>query len=779
MSSNRSAAMMGQRSSPGRAPASFPAAAVALAAAGLALGLVIATAPAASAVPEPAGPHRAASGTWAIQHTPNPPARQGDLVGISCTSPGACTAVGHYKNFSNTVTTLAEVWNGTSWSIRKTATPVGTHESYLTSVSCTAADACTAVGFYRNSVGNVVTLAERWNGTSWSIQPTPNPGNQNNRLSGVSCTSASACTAVGFAGNFGAGSLTLAERWNGTSWSIQPTPNPQNPNHASFNSVSCTSASACTAVGTADGFVVLAEAWDGSSWSIQPTPNPAGATAGSLFGVSCPSASACFAVGNYRNGSGVHRLLAEAWNGTSWSIQPAPGPAGASRSYLNGVSCTTPSACTAVGTYQVRPGAHVTLAEAWNGSSWSVEPALNPGSARSSLNSVSCTSATACTAAGSDLSNWAVQVTMAQAWNGTSWSLQLTPDPQSFTESMLDAVACVSASACTAVGGSGTIGLAEQWDGSSWSLQRVAGPKGSSAPSLGGVSCTSATACTAVGSYNTPRGGNTLAEVWDGSSWSVRPTPNAAGFQFGFLSGVSCASASFCAAVGGSANSEAVPLAEVWNGTSWSLTPTPVPAGAINSDLIGVSCLSATACTAVGTYENSSNVFFTLAEAWNGSSWSIQPTPNPTGSTRTLLQGVACVSASACTAVGSSGDNRTLASQTLAEVWDGSSWSIQPTPNPVGNGTPVLFGVACTSASACTSVGSFQTAKGVPETLAEAWNGTSWSIQPTPNASGSTATFLTGVACTSPTACTAVGNYTFRPNNLGGASTGTLAEARS
>jgi hypothetical protein len=688
--------------------------------------------------------------------------------------------VGHYKNFSNTVATLAETWNGTSWSIQKTATPTGTHESYLTSVSCTTAEACTAVGNYRNSAGNVVTLAERWNGTSWTIQPTPNPaGDQNSGLSGVSCTSASACTAVGFAGDFGTGSLTLAERWDGTTWSIQPTPNPQNPNHASLNSVSCTSASACTAVGTADGFVVLAEAWNGSSWSIQPTPNPAGTTTATLFGVSCLSASACFAVGNYRNGSGVHRLLAEAWNGSSWSIQPAPSPAGASRSYLNGVSCTTPSACIAVGTYQASSGAHVTLAEEWNGSSWSVEPALNPGSDRNGLNAVSCTSASACTAAGSDLSSWAIQVTMAQAWNGTSWSVRVTPNPQSFTESFLSAVACTSASACTAVGGSGTIGLAEQWNGSSWSLQRVAGPKGSSAPALGGVSCTAAAACTAVGSYNTRRGSDTLAEVWDGSSWSIRPTPNAGSFQFSFLSGVSCASDSFCAAVGGSANEEAVPLAEVWNGTSWSITPTPFPASAINGDLIGVSCTSASACIAVGTYENSSNVFFTLAEAWNGSSWSIQPTPNPTGSTRTLLQGVDCVSASACTAVGSFGDNRTLASQTLAEVWDGSSWSIQPTPNPTGNGTPVLFGVACTSASACTSVGSFQTVKGVPETLAEAWNGASWSIQPTPNPSGSTATFLTGVACTSPTACTAVGNYTFRPNNVGGASTGTLAEARS
>ena len=62
----------------------------------------------------------------------------------------------------------------------------------------TAATACTAVGDYGNSSGNDVTLAERWNGSSWKIQPTPNPtGQAASVLSGVSCTAATACTAVG------------------------------------------------------------------------------------------------------------------------------------------------------------------------------------------------------------------------------------------------------------------------------------------------------------------------------------------------------------------------------------------------------------------------------------------------------------------------------------------------------------------------------------------------------------------------------------------------------
>ena len=74
--------------------------------------------------------------------------------------------------------------------------------SVLQGVSCTSATACTAVGDYVNRDGTQVTLAERWNGTSWTIQSTPNPtGAQyagwTATLQGVSCTSATACTAVG------------------------------------------------------------------------------------------------------------------------------------------------------------------------------------------------------------------------------------------------------------------------------------------------------------------------------------------------------------------------------------------------------------------------------------------------------------------------------------------------------------------------------------------------------------------------------------------------------
>ena len=185
----------------------------------------------------------------------------------------------------------------------------------LGAVACTSASACTAVGW--SSAG---TLAERWDGTRWTIQATPNPLQGAGVLSGVACTSASACTAVG-ATNFTPGAKTLAERWDGTRWSIQPTPNPPQGGGV-LASVACTSASACTAVGASTAGT-LAERWDGTTWSIQATPNPPQG-GGFLNGVACTSASACIATGGYQNSSGAFLPLAERWNGSNWAIQPTP-----------------------------------------------------------------------------------------------------------------------------------------------------------------------------------------------------------------------------------------------------------------------------------------------------------------------------------------------------------------------------------------------------------------------------------------------------------------------
>jgi len=185
----------------------------------------------------------------------------------------------------------------------------------LNGVSCTSASACTAVGGILSNSGDVVTLAERWNGTSWKIQSTTNPGPESDYLYGASCTSASACTAVGYQQLNTSAKVTLAERWNGTTWTTQTTPNPAGPTDV-FSGVSCASATACTAVGSyaesnAEPTGPFAEGWNGTTWTVQTTPSPAGTDESPLNGVSCTAASTCTAVGEYQNSSGTYLTLAE------------------------------------------------------------------------------------------------------------------------------------------------------------------------------------------------------------------------------------------------------------------------------------------------------------------------------------------------------------------------------------------------------------------------------------------------------------------------------------
>jgi hypothetical protein len=296
---------------------------------------------------------------WATQPTPN---LGGALFGVSCLTATSCTAVGDVP--SSPVTPLAEQWAGGAWSVT-----LNQGRGILRGVSCTSASACTAAGFYLRFFPNPghqppfqvadQTLAEQSNGTSWSVQSTPNEGTAfNNRLYSVSCTAPNACIAVGSLQTVGP---PFALRWDGTAWSFQYL------DGYALYGVTCTSATACAAVGQLILGTPSVQRWDGTRWWQQTVPVPLGTKAATLYGVSCPAATACTAVGNYTTRSGVEQTLAEQWNGTTWSVVPTPNPAGATSSSLSGVSCPTANACTAVGNYVSSSGSQETLIEAYAG----------------------------------------------------------------------------------------------------------------------------------------------------------------------------------------------------------------------------------------------------------------------------------------------------------------------------------------------------------------------------------------------------------------------------
>jgi hypothetical protein len=633
--------------------------------------ICLATAAATILIGASASPASAPAGGWSITPSPNPRVPTGQLFWVSCPTADSCMAVGTYVKASGIGVNLAEQWIGTSWRILPTPNPSGIAVSGLFGVACTSSSACMAVGASTTTAGTSRDLAERWNGTRWTIQATPNPPRGGGFLNGVSCTSASACTAVG---DSNAG--TLAERWNGTTWRIQPTPTPAGAQFAFLNTVACTALSACTAAGayvnSSGDFQTLAEHWNGTAWHRQATPDQGPSL---LIGVSCTLATACTAVG-YSNTNQSPGVVVERSAGAFWRTQAAPNPPGAASSSLNSVACMAHSACVAVGATTSRSRTMATLAERWNGATWRIQPTPSPAGG-GALNSVSCASRSACTAVGGRASG----STLAERWNGTTWTIQSTPNPAGAVQSFLLAVSCTSPSACVAAGAYFTTSsqsgparsLAERWNGKRWTILPTPNPAGAVQSFLNGVSCTAPSACTAIGEQHSASGiVHTLAERWNGTTWTIQPTPNPPGVQFASLAGVSCTTPSTCLATGGS---DLGTLAERWNGTTWTIQPTPNPPGGQNILLASVACPASSACTAFGFDETGSGQHFTLAERWNGHTWRIQPTPGVVAAD-IGVPGVACPTLSACIAVASYTNNGP--NLTLAEQWNRTTSGSQP-----------------------------------------------------------------------------------------------------
>ncbi len=344
---------------------------------------------------------------WSVQPTvsPNKTAySQGRLEGVSCLASTNCVGVGWYTNESEKSETLAEHWNGDEWSVQPTPSTGGT-ANHLQAVSCTSPTACTAVGWYNNGSNPAPSLAERWNGTEWTIQTVPSPtGAKSSRLYGVSCSSLTVCSAVGEYVNGSNVTVTFAEQWEAGEWKVKTSQSPAKAELSELRGVSCTSSTVCTAVGFyhESGHYTLGESWNGTEWTIQTTQNPSGATGSYLYGVSCTSSSACTATGVYSSSAHVYLTLAERWNGSAWTTQTTPTPEGATESgFYGGVSCWSSTGCVATGEYKNNLGAVVTLAEEWTGSEWIIKTTPNrSGATASYLSGVSCVTSIACVAGG-------------------------------------------------------------------------------------------------------------------------------------------------------------------------------------------------------------------------------------------------------------------------------------------------------------------------------------------------------------------------------------------
>ena len=287
---------------------------------------------------------------YEIVHTPNPTASGDQLYGISCSSVDKCFAVGEALADTHPI---IEQWTNSQWRLVDS----GGGGTSLNGVSCVNASFCIAVGVAGLDKSGLV---DGWNGSVWTVESKIRPtGYSDAELSGVSCSSSISCTAVGSATDAKNDPHLLTVTWNGSVWTPNVLAYPASANQGGLVSISCPAAKGCMAVGWTNGTTgdgAVAEQSNGSTWT--PESLPSGESESAVAeSVSCTSTTACEAVGAL-----VH-TWADSWSGRSWTVDQTVEQPGVV--FLYGASCTTSGGCAAVGmwdpggTSSYRRGTHL------------------------------------------------------------------------------------------------------------------------------------------------------------------------------------------------------------------------------------------------------------------------------------------------------------------------------------------------------------------------------------------------------------------------------------
>ena len=292
---------------------------------------------------------------------------------------------------------------------------------------------------------------------------------------------------------------------------------------------------------------------------------------------------------------------------------------------ISSISCATPTSCALVDYHG--------YAQTYNGATWGAQTPVNTPSR---LLAVSCATVNFCVAVGDKV---------ASIYNGTTWATPVAVDAQT-----LDAVSCPTTTFCIAADQSGRV---LTFDGSVWSAPTAVDNYG-----IHAVSCPTTTFCAA-------EDGSRIM-TFNGSTWSA-PHVVYTSAPSGAIFGLSCASASFCAAVDYGGN------AAIYNGTTWTdANPTTIP-------LIGVSCPTTSFCMATDADGN--------AYTSNGTTWSAPATVFSSGRDNITLT---CASASFCAVDDGLGN---------VSTYNGSTWS---TPTPVDlTDSGQIMSVSCSTPSFC------------------------------------------------------------------------------
>jgi hypothetical protein len=254
------------------------------------------------------------------------------LSGVAAISPTEAWAVGTIGAYTQTIFR----WDGTQWSLFPGPVFAAGDESSLVAMTAISADDIWAVGWLLSDNGaRESLLVEHWDGTAWT-PATVNPANAGGFLSplGIFADATNDVWVVGYSEPEVDNFQTSVLHYDGTSWKNLPSPNVGNgPNE--LWGVQALAPDNVWAVGyytpepppAESSTLTLIEHWDGTSWTVVPSPNIKQGTyyPNELLGITAVSATDIWAFGDHETTTGRKSLL-EHWDGTAWSLAPCPSP---------------------------------------------------------------------------------------------------------------------------------------------------------------------------------------------------------------------------------------------------------------------------------------------------------------------------------------------------------------------------------------------------------------------------------------------------------------------
>ena len=412
---------------------------------------------------------------------------------------------------------------------------------------------------------------------------------------------------------------------------ITDVPADETDDHDAVYDTACPAGGNCYAVGydPAYGLPLVESARVGGKgqWMPSTLPLPSNAEAGGLEAISCPSTTQCYAVGSYDTTQGDEVPILEHLVDGFWDESSVELPDGTTDGYLDSIECPTTSTCAMSGTATGSGVLLVTLDS--DGETSVLAPAPNGYTAKNlNLDSLDCASATSCVAVSDYLDQAGDDHATSEVFTGSTWVSSAVPVPDNTaTSSLLSSVSCLSSKACVAVGRyespGGATPLISTLDGTTWTSSAGPLPAGTTASdpeqnnSLDAVSC-DGTYCEAVGGVSYRGTATALIErSTDGRTWTATAQAGPAGTE-PYLSGVSCASATFCAATGTtSVNGGTSAFAVVNRPSGLTNQLVPLPAGVAdgNVQIVGdPSCSPGGAfCSATGLTSGGTSTLLTIS----------------------------------------------------------------------------------------------------------------------------------------------------------------------